>query len=204
MSAEVRRDVQPLRDAELTTARLTLREPRDGDEALLLAYFLRNEPRFAPWDPTLRTELAEYAHWIAWRREESAAGKGRGFLAFDRDAPDTLVAIVNLYDVKGPPTYTAMIGYGVDGAYEGRGYVREAVEAVLTHAFDAFELKRIIATYDPANSRSGALLRRLGFAIEGYARDALYLRGHWRDSILTALPSPAWKPPGSHRAGKTT
>ena len=45
------------------------------------------------------------------------------------------------------------------------------------------------------NERSGSLLRRLGFAVEGYARDLLYLRGAWRDHVMTALLNPRWKPP---------
>ena len=33
-------------------------------------------------------------------------------------------------------------------------------------------------------------LRRLGFVVQGYARDYLHIDGEWRDHILTALTNP--------------
>ncbi len=44
-----------------------------------------------------------------------------------------------------------------------------------------------MANYVPTNERSGRLLRRLGFTVEGYARDYLCLNGTWQDHILTSL-----------------
>ena len=38
------------------------------------------------------------------------------------------------------------------------------------------------------------LLRRLGFVVEGYARDYLFLNGQWRDHVMTSLTNPDWRP----------
>ncbi|MNR55956.1 ribosomal-protein-S5-alanine N-acetyltransferase [compost metagenome] len=43
-----------------------------------------------------------------------------------------------------------------------------------------------MAHYMPENERSGALLKRLGFEVEGLARDYLKINGAWRDHVLTA------------------
>lgn len=52
-----------------------------------------------------------------------------------------------------------------------------------------------MANYVPTNERSGRLLRRLGFTVEGYARDYLFIDGAWRDHVLTSLTNPAVNQP---------
>lgn len=47
-----------------------------------------------------------------------------------------------------------------------------------------------MANYMPANARSAAVLQRLGFTIEGTARDYLFLAGAWQDHVLTSLTNP--------------
>jgi ribosomal-protein-alanine N-acetyltransferase len=184
-----------MNEVRLQSFRLVLREPEDADAPLLLAYYQRNEPRLAAWEPAFLNDVEQEQRWISWRRGESAIDRGRSFLAFDRDVPNALVAIVNLYDIHTGSSYSAMLGYSVDGGYEGRGYAHEAVDAVIRYGFDVLNLHRITANYQPQNARSAALLRRLGFAVEGYARDLVYLRGVWRDHVLTSLTNPGWKPP---------
>jgi [ribosomal protein S5]-alanine N-acetyltransferase len=67
----------------------------------------------------------------------------------------------------------------------------EALTVVIAYAFNDMGLHRIMANYIPTNERSGRLLRRLGFVVEGYARDYLFLAGNWQDHILTSLINPA-------------
>jgi ribosomal-protein-alanine N-acetyltransferase len=178
----------------LDTARLHLREPLESDGPALTAYYARNEQRFARWEPP-RSDAAFYVRWARWRAVESTARRGFSFLAFDRAQPGALAGVVNVYGIERNAMYTAMLGYNFDGAYEGRGFAREAVAATIAHTFEAYGLKKILANYNPANERSGGLLRRLGFVVEGYSRDALYLRGTWRDHVLTSLTNPDWAPP---------
>lgn len=184
-----------MKRASLRTERLELREPEPGDVAALMAYAERNEDRFAPWEPARPLEPSAFVQWIDARREQTEPRTGLAFLAITHADPDTLVAKVNLYEIKGSPLYSAVLGYSVDGAYEGQGYAREAVTVVVNYAFGHLGLKRIVACHDPANARSAGLLRRLGFVVEGYARDELYLRGRWRDSVRTARLNPEWQPP---------
>lgn len=54
-------------------------------------------------------------------------------------------------------------------------------------------MHRIMAAYLPYNQRSGKLLKRLGFIVEGYARDYLTIDGQWQDHILTSLTNRNWK-----------
>jgi len=107
---------------------------------------------------------------------------------------DEVLALINLWDIRRGAIQAAILGYSVDRAHEGHGYVTEAVRAVIAYAFGALALHRIETSYHPTNQRSGRVLQRLGFSVEGYARDYLYIDGAWRDAILVGLTNPAWRP----------
>lgn len=147
----------------LTTARLRLRGPQDGDAEALCAYHARNAERFAPWEPPQSADVADHRAWIAAQRAQDGPDRPISFLAFANDGAE-LVGVVGLSGFTTAPA-GAMVHYTVDGAYEGRGYASEAVRAVLDHAFEAFELAQVSAYYHPDNARSGRLLERLGFRV---------------------------------------
>ncbi len=84
------------------------------------------------------------------------------------------------------------LGFGLDHRLEGQGFMHEALRAAIDHVFDALSIHRIQANHQPQNLRSAALLRRLGFVVEGYARDYLRLDGAWRDHVLCSLTNPRW------------
>jgi ribosomal-protein-alanine N-acetyltransferase len=86
------------------------------------------------------------------------------------------------------------LGYGLAEKRQGEGIMREALELAIDYAFKHMNLHRLQANYMPHNRRSGGLLRRLGFTVEGYARDYLFLNGAWEDHVLTSLTNPAWLP----------
>jgi [ribosomal protein S5]-alanine N-acetyltransferase len=70
----------------------------------------------------------------------------------------------------------------------------EGLRVACTYAFNAMGLHRIQANHLPENLRSASVLRRLGFSVEGYARDFLLINGQWRDHILTSLVAPRESP----------
>lgn len=63
----------------------------------------------------------------------------------------------------------------------------EALSEAIRFVFDELELHRIQANHLPENTRSARLLKRLGFEIEGRARNYLLIAGEWRDHVLTSL-----------------
>ncbi len=90
------------------------------------------------------------------------------------------------------------LGYSIDESKQGLGLMSEALRAAIGYVFSELRLHRIMANYMPTNERSGNLLKRLGFKVEGYARDYLYLNGKWQDHILTSLVNPnPMEPDGS-------
>lgn len=54
-------------------------------------------------------------------------------------------------------------------------------------------MHRIMAGYMPSNKRSEAVLMKMGFQREGYAKNYLLINGKWEDHNLTALINPDWR-----------
>jgi ribosomal-protein-alanine N-acetyltransferase len=82
------------------------------------------------------------------------------------------------------------MGYALAATAQGKGYMTEAGRAGIDFIFSQVRLHRIMANYMPNNVRSAAVLKRLGFTIEGTARAYLYLAGKWQDHVLTSLTNP--------------
>ena len=69
--------------------------------------------------------------------------------------------------------------------------MREALQVAIAHMFEAQQLHRIMANYQPVNLKSEKLLHSLGFEREGLARQYLNINGRWADHVLTSLINPA-------------
>jgi ribosomal-protein-alanine N-acetyltransferase len=66
------------------------------------------------------------------------------------------------------------------------------LRAVLNVAFGPLALHRVEANIQPANLRSIALVRRLGFEKEGFSQRYLKVDGDWRDHERWALRAESW------------
>ena len=62
---------------------------------------------------------------------------------------------------------------------------------------------RVEARLDPRNVRSAALLERLGFTLEGVARESFWDDGEWTDDAIYGLLGREYEPrdPGTITAG---
>ena len=63
------------------------------------------------------------------------------------------------------------IGYVADTKYEGKGYITEAIKAVLAVLFEDSGAHRVKADCNENNVRSWRLLERCGFTREGHLRE---------------------------------
>ncbi len=189
----------PLR---LSTARLLVCSTGEVHPHRLCDYYLKNRDFLAPWDPPAPPGFYDHDRWlerVASHERERIAGVSLRTCLVSRSAPDGPVwGVANLTQIVRGPFLCASLGYSLDEDHEGSGLMREALEALIAHAFGPLGLHRIQANYLPINERSGRLLRRLGFVVEGYARDYLFIAGAWRDHVLTSLTNSSlasdWKP----------
>ena len=84
------------------------------------------------------------------------------------------------------------VGYGLDRAEWGKGYMQEALHALLNYAFNELNLHRIEADVDPRNQGSIKTVQRLGFQQEGYLRERWQVGGEIQDALFFGLLRPEW------------
>jgi ribosomal-protein-alanine N-acetyltransferase len=166
------------------------------DVPQVVRYFRDNREHLAASRPLVGEEFHSEPFWNAQVRanhSEFREGKSVRLFLFDRARPERVIGNANFTQVFRSPAHYCTLGYGLDREYEGRGMMREGLETALEYMFGPQNFHRVQANYVPRNERSGGLLRRLGFVIEGYARDYLLLNGRWEDHILTSKTNPDWK-----------
>ncbi len=178
-----------LRAVRLETARLVIAATRTDDAAAAVAYVSANREHLAPWSPVPPVDWYDEGAWrtrlAAWDRERRRGQALRTFLR-DRDG-GPILGTANLTRITRGAFEACNLGYSLAREAEGKGLMAEALDALLCHAFGELGLHRVEANHMPANIRSEALLRRLGFQREGYARGYLRIAGRWEDHVLNAL-----------------
>jgi ribosomal-protein-alanine N-acetyltransferase len=172
----------------LRTERLELRIPKPDDFAEW-ARLRRDSAAFLqPWEPAWpRDHLGHRAfrRRVRWARVEAEGARAFSFLIFTRK-PLRMVGGITLSNIRRGPSQCGTLGYWVGADHAQRGYMREATEAVVGHAFDELRLTRLEAACLEENVASRALLASCGFRFEGIARSYLEVDGVVRDHMLFA------------------
>lgn len=182
----------------IETERLLLTLPPADAAPRIIRYFDENREHLAPWSSAAPPDFYTEGYWrerLEKARADFRQGQALSLFAFRRDEPQgRVVALCNFSAIIRGPFQACYLGYSIDHRDEGHGLMHEALRGAIKYVFDELRLHRIMANYVPTNERSGRLLRRLGFTVEGYARDYLVIAGEWRDHVLTSLTNPQVAP----------
>lgn len=179
----------------LTGERVVVRLAEQSDGAAIAGYFRTNEEHLSAFTPS-PAEFSSAVYWpeqIPQRQNEFAAGTGCKAFVFATAGLKPPIGTINLHPIMRGPFQAAYVGYSLAASHEGQGFMREALALCIAFAFDELRLHRLMANYMPANLRSGALLARLGFSVEGYAKRYLRVNGVWQDHVLTSLTNERWQ-----------
>lgn len=96
----------------------------------------------------------------------------------------------------------AEIGWGLDPAYQGRGYATEGARELVRICFEELGVRRITASAYADNSTSLRVMDRLGMRRETLGvRTALHRSGEWLDSTTYALLVEEWRAATGAAAG---
>lgn len=180
------------------TERLTVRLAGAQDVPEIVRYFRDNREHLRPFDPTRPPGFFEASFWDAQVKQsvsEFFADRAMRLFLFRRGPETRIVGTANFTQIHRGVAQSCSLGYGLAAEAQGQGLMVEALRPAIDFAFGTLRLHRIEADYMPHNRRSGAVLRRLGFVVEGFARDYLMIAGRWEDHVLTSITNPAWEAP---------
>ena len=92
-------------------------------------------------------------------------------------------------------SHRAEVGYVLGREFWGQGYMQEALQGLVSHAFGTLGLRRLEAEVNPANVASTKLLQRVGFRREGLLRQRWEAKGEPYDVVAFGLLSHEYRPP---------
>ena len=76
-----------------------------------------------------------------------------------------------------------ILGYSIDQNYQGKGFMKEAVDKVVDYAFNEVNLHRVEASALLDNERSKGVLSGCGFKELGINKEYLFINDKWHDHI---------------------
>ncbi len=174
----------------IETKRLRLREMEMNDTSLLLQ--LRSDERVMKYMAKEPIQTIDEARSMI-KDIHNAFGKRESiYWAIALKDTDNLIGAGGYWRwVK--QHFRAEIGFQLLPAYWRKGYMKEALGAMIQYGFDKMTLHRIEADSDPGNNASIKLLENLGFNREAHFKENIFFQGQYLDSMIYSLIDPREK-----------
>jgi ribosomal-protein-alanine N-acetyltransferase len=180
----------------LTGRRIELRPLTPADFRAWQEVRRRNAAWLTPWEPARTPGLPDvvesreaFAMRCSARERERQLGTGFGFGIFVRGH---FLGEINLSSVQRGPFQSAYVGYWIDQAHAGNGYMPESLVLVARFAFEELRLHRIQIAIIPRNHRSRRVVEKLKIRDEGVALRYLEINGVWEDHVRYAMTVEDW------------
>ncbi len=150
--------------SRLTTPRLLLRNWEPGDQSAFEQAVAQSFDHLRPWLPWARVPVED--QWSSLQEFMQRPGSAQDVLYALFDAGESgLLGGVGVHH-RGNDGERE-IGYWLHADLTGRGYMSEAVSAVTDLVFATLLIPAVTIICDPANTRSAAVPRRLGYELKG-------------------------------------
>lgn len=175
---------------QITTPRVVLRWISEDDIDGLYEIF--SDPKVMRYWSTTPLENREAA--AALQREIAAGNENNTMFKWGLALRDSnlVIGTTTLFHLN-LDNGRAEIGYAMGSAYWGKGYMNEALGALVSHAFNVMNLRRLEADVDPRNGASIRTLEKLGFQREGFLRERWHVNGEIQDALFYGLLRREWE-----------
>ncbi len=179
----------------IETNRCLLRLATMEDAQGIIDFYIQNKDHLAPWDPKIPEDFYTLSYWNKkiedYKNEFDQNSSLRLLIIFQEN--NKIIGMINFTNFERGPFQNCRLGYKIGKEYEGKSLMYESLRESISYLFSKYNLHRVEANYIPVNSRSGNVLKRVGFTENGIAKDYLYINGKWQDHILTSLINKSWK-----------
>ena len=168
----------------LDCARITLRKVRKSDAQAVFDYGSDEETlRYLNWEGVKTFEEARksiFDHYLS----------GPGFFAIEVKETSACIGSISLRAKA--EHEKASFGYALNRAHWGKGYMTEALSALLALCFEKLELNRVEASHYVGNEGSGRVMQKCGMEAEGTRKQAVKIKGVFRDQALYGITRARW------------
>jgi ribosomal-protein-alanine N-acetyltransferase len=147
------------------------------------------EPRQPEGYPNDTVDRVAFNARCGAREREWQLGTGYGFGIF---VDGRFSGEMNLSGVQRGPFQNAYVGYWIDQAQAGNGYVPESLVVAARFAFEDVGLHRLQVAIIPRNRASRRVAEKLRLRDEGVAVRYLAINGAWEDHIRYAITYEEW------------
>ncbi len=164
-----------------TDQRVTLREVDYTDRGEFLELVRESRDLHHPWvyPPERRDQFDDL---VARARREDVVT-----LLACRTEDAAITGVFTISQIFRGAFQSAYLGYYGHARHANQGYMGDAMQLVLDHAFGRLALHRIEANIQPGNVPSAALAKGAGFRLEGFSPRYLLIGGRWRDHERYAI-----------------
>lgn len=171
---------------QIIIADLTLRLI-DNEEASKLENLIQTSSSLHQWLDWCRVDFSvkDAEAFITATRKNWVTAESYGFGVYLRDSNELIgmVAINELYHTFN----MASLGYWIADSYQGLGYGKKAVEALIEFCFAQLKLTRLEIVCDPKNLPSQRLIESCGASFETKAKNRFLFDGKPREGLVYSI-----------------
>lgn len=160
---------------------LTLAEEKHVDE--IVRFINRNKEFLQEWEPERTADYFTKPYQLKQIEAEKKLIENGQLYKYWIIKNGRVIGSIALNNVIYGAFESCHLGYRMDEQEQGKGYMTEALEAVMTYAFTEFRLHRIEANIMPRNLASIRVVEKAGFNYEGISKKYLKINGKWEDHI---------------------
>lgn len=172
---------------ELKTERLLLRQLIPTDDSRI--FQLRSDKEVSKFVNRPLCKSLDEAQAFINKINTSIANNESLYWVLSTKPTNELIGTICLWNIQKEHS-RAEVGFELLPGFQRKGFMQEALEAVLGYGFNTMKLHSFEGVVSPGNSASIKVLEKNNFIREGYFKENIFYNGSFQDTAIYSLLSP--------------